>query len=366
MLLLSPETHPRFSDDLVYDGLSHGLRQSLAYLNRVPAERAFEFGSETYTARQMIASLTEFDRFLAQRPDADTLQAFIRKRCRVYRSSGREGGGQVLFTGYFAPELTGSPVASRRFTHPVYGRPAGLVRIDLAPFFPGQARSETLFGRLAGDRVIPLPARREIERDGALREQAPALAWVDDPIALFFLHVQGSGQVRFSDGSRLHLQYDSANGHPYRSIGKLLIEAGKIPKSEMSMQRIREYLQAHPGEVQEILHQNPSYVFFRVQPGGPFGALDVPLTPGRSLATDRRIFPPGALGYIETRQPLLSAPGKIDSWGRCHRFVLNQDTGGAIRGPGRADLYIGSGDYAEVAAGHMQHEGQLYFLMLQP
>jgi len=366
LTLLSPEATPRFTDDLVFDGLSHALRQSLSFFARVPGDREFQFGSDTYNARQMIRSLSEFENFLSRKPTADALQDFIRQRYRVYRSTGRQESGQVLFTGYFAPELTGNMQPDNRFSHPVYGRPEGLVRIDLGPFFPGQDRNETIFGRLAGDRVIPLPSRREIDREGALRDRAPVLAWVEDPVALFFLHVQGSGQLRFPDGSRLHLQYDSANGHPYRSIGKLLMETGKIPKDEMSMQRIAEYLRSHPDEVQQVLDHNPSYVFFRVRPGGPFGALDVPLTPGRSLATDRRVFPPGALGYIETRQPLIGEGGTIGSWVPCRRFVLNQDTGGAIRGPGRADLYTGSGDYAEVAAGHLQHDGQLYFLILRP
>ncbi len=134
----------------------------------------------------------------------------------------------------------------------------------------------------------------------------------------------------------------------------------------MSMQKIREYLAAHPEETPEVLNFNPSYVFFRLGDGGPYGSLGVALTPGRSLATDRRIFPRGALALIRTEKPLLDGSGAIEDWAPFSRFVLNQDTGGAIRGPGRADLFWGNGEYAEIAAGHMKQEGELYFLIMKP
>ena len=164
----------------------------------------------------------------------------------------------------------------------------------------------------------------------------------------------------------LNVHYHTSNGHPYRSIGKMLIDEGKIPRSQMSMQAIRAYLNSHPGEVQRILNYNPSYVFFKREPAGPLGCLGAKLTPGRSVALDPKVFPLSGLVYIQARKPLLGADGKIRSWTACERFGLGQDKGGAIRGPGRADLFWGSDMYAEIAAGHMQHSGRLYYLIKKP
>jgi membrane-bound lytic murein transglycosylase A len=169
-----------------------------------------------------------------------------------------------------------------------------------------------------------------------------------------------------AQGGHLNVHYHVVNGHPYRSIGRMLIDEGKITKEEMSMQKIRSYLKEHPGEVDRVLNYNPSYVFFKLEEEGPVGFLQVKLTPVRSIALDRRLFPPAALAFIETERPELDHYGEIFEWRDLKAFVLNQDTGGAIRGPGRADLFWGNGHYAEVAAGYMQHPGRLYFLVLKP
>jgi membrane-bound lytic murein transglycosylase A len=191
------------------------------------------------------------------------------------------------------------------------------------------------------------------------------VAWLDDPVELFFLHVQGSGKVIFEDGQSIHVGYDCSNGRPYRSVGQLLIDEGKISRGEMSMQRLRAYLNENPFEIQRVLNYNPSYIFFKVTPQGPLGSLNVKLTAGRSIALDRKLFPPAALTYVETQKPLSDGFGNIQSWAACLKFMLNQDTGGAIQGPGRADLFWGSGPYAETAAGHLKHPGKLYFLVLR-
>jgi membrane-bound lytic murein transglycosylase A len=183
---------------------------------------------------------------------------------------------------------------------------------------------------------------------------------------VFFLQIQGSGKIFLDTGEVINVHYHGSNGRPYRSIGKLLIEEQKIPREEMSMQKIRSYLHAHPEEMASVFNYNPSYVFFKIEPEGPLGSINVLLTPGRSVALDRRIFPHAALAFIQTQKPVLNSAGHIDRWVECRRFVLNQDTGGAIRGPGRADLFWGNGPYAEIAAGHLAHLGELYFLILKP
>jgi membrane-bound lytic murein transglycosylase A len=185
-------------------------------------------------------------------------------------------------------------------------------------------------------------------------------------VDLFFLHIQGSGKISLEDNGTLDVHYHTTNGHPYRSIGKTLIESGKIPREEMSMQAIREYVKKHPEEARDIFGSNPSYVFFKIEAEGPLGCLGEALTSGRSLAVDRSIFPMASLSFIQTTVPVISGDGKIQEWKACTRFVLNQDTGGAIKGAGRADLFFGSGPYAETAAGHLKHEGDLFFLVMKP
>jgi membrane-bound lytic murein transglycosylase A len=188
------------------------------------------------------------------------------------------------------------------------------------------------------------------------------ILWCNDIVDIYTLQVQGSGKADLGDGTILSVLYNGQNGRAYNSIGKYLIDSGIMTKQNMSMQAIRTYLRTHPDAVNTVLVQNPSYVFFRLDTGPSRGSIGVPLTAGRSVATDSRIFPKGALGFIVSQKPVIE-DGIIKSWVPFTRFVLNQDTGGAIKGPGRADLFWGQGQEAELGAGFMQHEGELYFLV---
>ena len=178
-----------------------------------------------------------------------------------------------------------------------------------------------------------------------------------------FLQIQGSGKLILRDGSTISAGYSAKNGLPYRSIGRYMMEKGFLTKEEMSMQAIREYLARHPETVRDVLYYNPSYVFFRRLEKGPLGNLGVPLTPGRSIALDSGLFPKGALGFITCKKPVMDNKGRVKEWEEFSRFVLNQDTGGAIKGAGRADIFWGNGPYAEAAAGHQNHKGELYILI---
>jgi membrane-bound lytic murein transglycosylase A len=212
---------------------------------------------------------------------------------------------------------------------------------------------------------VPYYSRREIDQLGVLRGRNLEIAWVKDPIDLFFLHIQGSGLLRMRDGGAITVGYAAQSGLPYRSIGRLLIDNGKVAREEMSMQRIRRYLTENPIEQDEVFAYNESYVFFRVLEGGPVGSLGVPISPGRSIATDSRLFPRAALALAQTDIPILGALGELAGWRKVTRFVLNQDTGGAIRGPQRADYYFGTGDEAGALAGYMNRQGRIYFLVLK-
>jgi membrane-bound lytic murein transglycosylase A len=357
--------YPDFSDDMAYDGLEHAILKSISYLEKLPSNQKFLFGKDSYSADHMIKSLQRFSAFVKTNPSKNDLKKFIKSHYRVYRTVGRDQTGQVLFTGYFEPILEGSLSKSDAFPFSIYARPDDLLIIDLSPFSPKYS-GETVVARYFNQTVMPYHDRREIEFEGALEGKADHIAWIKDRIDLFFLQIQGSGKIYLDNGDLLHVHYHGTNGRPYRSIGKLLIDEGKIPRAEMSMQKIRNYLNDHPEDIQRILSYNPSYVFFKTETEGPLGCINVKLTPGRSIATDRRIFPQAALAFIETKKPLISGEGRIQKWMDLSRFALNQDTGGAIRGPGRADLFWGNGIYAEIAAGHLQHPGKLYFLILKP
>ena len=361
---ISSWSYPDFIDDMTYNDLEQGIIQSLSYLNKIPADRQFIFGKDRYDAEHMIKSLQHFLDFIQNRPAFQDLDEFIQSNYRIYRSVGRNGKGEVLYTGYYEPLLNGSLVRSEQYRYPIYTRPRDLITIDLS-LFHEKYKGEKIIARYTGQTVVPYYDRNEIEADGVLDDKAEVLAWAEDPVDVFFLQIQGSGKVQLENGDVFNVHYQTTNGRPYRSIGKLLIDEEKITATDMSMQKIREYLHHHPDEINTVLNYNPSYVFFKIEPNGPLGNINVKLTAGRSIALDRRIFPPAALTFIETEKPVIDGAGQIQSWRRFSRFALNQDTGGAIRGPGRADLFWGNGLHAEIAAGHLKHTGKLYFLVLK-
>jgi len=365
MVRLDVPGFPDFTDDMNLDGLAHSLSKSISYLRRVPSSRMFFFAGDKYDAPHMIRSISEFRQFIETRPSQEKIAKFIETHYRVYRSVGGRKDGRVLFTGYYEPVLKGDKAKTETHRIPVYAVPEDLQIIDLAQFSK-RLKGEKIYGRIDGKRLVPYYDRKAIGQGKILESRARVLAWLDDPVDLFFLQIQGSGKIYPESGPPINVHYHATNGHPYRSIGKYLIDKGAIPRSEMSMQAIRSYLKDHPDAIDTVLNYNPSYVFFKKEMEGPLGYLEVKLTPGRSIATDRRIFPAAALAYIQTQKPLVDADGRIHAWTDLNRFALNQDTGGAIKGPGRADLFWGNGPYAELAAGHMQHEGTMFFLVLKP
>ncbi len=355
---------PDFSDDMSNRSLKSAMDQSLEYLKRIDPSTPFRFGADTFTASHLAESMKAFHEVMKQTPSADELRKAVEASFWVYRSVGRDGRGKVLFTGYYEPTLQGSRHPAPGYPYPIYRKPDDWVRIDLGRFDP-EYEGEHIIGRYGNQTVVPYFSREDVESRGRLQRQGCELLWVSDPVALFFLHIQGSGRVVLEDGAVVHVNYACSNGRPYRSIGGLLIDEGTISWEEMSMQRIRTYVRNHPEDMERVFNYNESYVFFRVVDQGPVGAIEVLLTPGRSVATDLGLFPRAALGFIQSAKPLVGDDGTIQSWEPFGRFVLNQDTGGAIRGPGRVDLFWGNGPYAETAAGYTKHEGTLYFLVLK-
>ena len=341
------------ADDAAFAGLPDALRQSLRYYRRLPDTTTFTYGELTYTAREMEASTALFLE-IVERLSGDQRDAAIREKFLLFES--RNERGAALFTGYYEPILPGSLSRSPRFTAPLLTVPSDLVAVDLTPYadagmVPADLRGKSLRGKLQGKKLVPYEDRNRIAAANALAGRAEPLAWVADEVELFFLQIQGSGQVRLEDGTLLRVNYADQNGHPYRSIGKLLRD--RIPPETMSLQALKAWLRANPGKVRETLDYNPSYTFFRRVDEGPLGNIQVPLTAGRSLAMDARLLPKGGIAWIETVAPRAAV----------RRFGVVQDTGGAITGHGRVDIFWGTGDEAERIAGPFKQEGRVFLLV---
>lgn len=261
-----------------------------------------------------------------------------------------------MVTGYYEPLLRGSRTRNARYRYPLYAVPQDLLVIDLASLYP-ELKHRRLRGRLEGNRVVPYLARGDIDAEAApLRGHE--LVWVDDAVDAFFLHIQGSGQVQLENGERLRLGYAEQNGHPFRSLGGLLIRRGELPPERASMQGIKDWARRNPRKVQEFMNANPSYVFFRELPGdlpGPIGSLGVPLTAERSIAVDPRVVPLGVPVYLATTWPNTADP--------LQRLMVAQDTGGAIAGGVRADFFWGFGEAAGNQAGKMRQGGRMWVLL---
>jgi membrane-bound lytic murein transglycosylase A len=264
-----------------------------------------------------------------------------------------------LFTGYYEPLLHASRIHRAPYLTPVYGMPPDLVTVDLGAFRPALA-GEHIAGRIEHRALVPYATRAEIDANGL--RQTPVLFWADDPVAVFFVQIQGSGRVRFDDGSSARISYAGENGHPYTAIGRTLIAEGGLAKSKVSLQAIRGWLLAHPDDAQRVMETDASFIFFKELPVGDpnlgaTGAENVALTPGASVAIDRRLHPYGVPVFVAT-----TLPGGEAS----NRLYVAQDTGGAIRGPVRADIFFGFGDKAEALAGTMKQQGRMFVLLPKP
>lgn len=261
-----------------------------------------------------------------------------------------------MVTGYYEPLLRGSRTRSHRFRYPVYAVPQDLLVIDLGSIYP-DLKNRRLRGRLEGNRVVPYLARADIDKpSGPLK--GLELAFVEDAVDLFFLHIQGSGQIEFENGERIRVGYADQNGHPFRSMARQLIRRREIPAERASMQGIKDWARRHPHKVQEFMNANPSYVFFKeLEPNlpGPIGSLGVPLTAERSIAVDPRVIPLGVPVFLATTFPNSPRP--------LNRLMVAQDTGGAIAGGVRADFYWGFGDAAGSEAGKMRQSARMWVLL---
>ncbi|MFA5180237.1 MAG: MltA domain-containing protein [Syntrophales bacterium] len=350
-------------DDLDLDSLEKAVAQSILYYEKMGSKGSYCLRDKCYSSLEMIAGLETFLKIMRRDMMPEELERTLREEFIIDRAADIVGAeGKVLITGYYEPILEGSRIKTDRFRYPLYKTPEEtmVVPVDRPN---GQDGRDKLIGRLHNGEVIPHFSRQEIDENGVLAGRGLEIAWVDDPVALFLLHIQGSGKIRLPDGRLLHVTYAQSNGRPFRGLTGMMVEKGLLKENEKSYEKMKRFLLDNPEGRQELMNYNERYVFFRIAAEGPLGALNLPLVAGRSIATDLDIYPRGALALIKTRKPVVDEQGRIISWQAFSRFVLNQDTGAAIKGPGRVDLFCGTGEKAERTAGAMKEIGELYFLV---
>jgi membrane-bound lytic murein transglycosylase A len=362
---------PVLQDDLLFEGLAEAVDQKIEFLEqRFPGNRDLVFGQTLFTVSEYLSGLRHFQTLLKTIEHPELLFAAIKSDFDFYEVYGRNHWGEIFLTSYYEPVIPGSREKTDEFSQALYRTPSDLVEVSLSDFSGDFGRYRVLRGRispgrtLAGNQqLVPYFDRREIDGKERLKGKGLELAWVD-PVDAFFLQIQGSGTVTFSDGDTLRVGYAQQNGQRYEALGKFLTHA--IPLREMSLQRIETYLrQQSRSQIMEYLYKNPSYVFFRELDTRPITSIGAEVIDGRTIATDRRYFPKGTLAFMSFEKPVFKSSDILappDDWESVGRFVFDQDVGGAIRGTGRVDLFWGSGDEAKRYAGVMKGTGRLYYM----
>jgi membrane-bound lytic murein transglycosylase A len=353
---------PMLQDDLPLPTLLNAIETELNYLGIASNPHEYIFGEEYFTKAEYLEGL---QRVLVLGRTAATSADFfkaIQKEFDFYEVYGQNSWGQVFITSYFEPMIQGSLKETKRFSTPLYKAPEDMISLDLTFFDKKYEADRKLRGRLVNKSLVPYYNREKIDSGLALRGKSLELCWVDT-LDAFILQIQGSGTVDLGRGKYLYINYAEKNGQPYEAVGKFLKDF--IPKDELNLYTIENYLRKLPkAEMQVFLNKNSSYVFFQISDQRAITYLGVPSTGGRTIATDRRFFPKGALAFLGFNKPVFSSGDNIapTSFEPVSRFVLDQDIGGAITGGGRVDLFWGSGDESKRYSGAMKSSGTLYYL----
>ncbi|MBI1335558.1 MAG: murein transglycosylase [Phycisphaera sp.] len=334
------------------------MTRSIKWFDIPSTRQFFPFPGIEITHEQARSSVFAFRQLFATCATGPEFQQRVREEFDTYISVGWNDNGVVLFTGYYTPEFNASLQPTAEFRYPIYTRPPDLV-------------SDPATGKVLGQRtasgVRSYPTRRELETSGALKGRE--LVYFRDPLESYIVQVNGSAKLTLTDGKVIYVGFAGTNGHDYTSIGKLLVKDGKLEANRVSLPAIRAYFNAHPDELSTYVNQNDRYVFFQEYDGSnwPAGSLGFAVTPMRTLATDKDVFPRGGVVLVQTTSPVSSPLGSgTPLTATFSQVMLDQDTGGAIRAPGRGDIYMGQGAAAEQLAGRQFAEGYLYYFFLKP
>lgn len=342
-------------DDRLGDGRQGDQRamlaaidNSLRYLATARASSDYrKFAAIGISRDRVRRSLERFRQLLLKAKSDSQLQVAIEREFVLYQATGKDGQGTVGFTGYFEPTYTASPVQTQEFRYPIFRVPSNF-----------------------STWTQPHPTRSQLEGADGLqfnrgRLKGQALAWLRDRLEAYLIQVQGSARLQLTNGKTLTVGYATTTNYPYTSIGRELVNTGKIRQEDLTLPALIQYFQQNPADLDEYLPRNQRFVFFKETGGAPaLGSLGVPVTPERSIATDKSLFPPGALALIQAQLPYPTSDGQFEQR-RVNRFVLDQDTGSAIKGAGRVDIFMGTGSEAGDRAGRINSSGQLYYLLLR-
>lgn len=351
-----PDFRPAYAASKSDPGLVQSIDQSIFYFSHPSSKGYFPYLDVTHD--RAVQSLKAFKELLATAVTAEDFQRRIVQEFDVYESVGCDDRGTVLYTGYCTPIYEASLKPTAQFRFPLYRKPADLVKDERTGLTLGK---QTKAGAL-----VPYPTRAELEGSGVL--VGLELVYLKDRLEAYLVHVQGSAKLKLIDGGELTVGYEAKNGREYKSLGQMLAQDRKINPNKVSLTAIKDYFKKNPQDLDKYLPRNESFIFFQRADGGPYGSLGVPVTTIRSIATDksgsREIYPRGCLAFIQTKLPEMGLDGKIDKL-PYNGFILDQDTGGAIRSAGRADVYMGVGPRAEMLAGHTVAEGRIYYLFVK-
>lgn len=359
------ETPKLFTDDMSRHSLRLVIAKQLAAMANIDAARRVRLGNRTVTQYALQRTLRAFDRLLQLDLSPTEFTRRIHQQFHIIPVGRGQHKKRMLFTGYYTPILEARRTRSQEYSYPLYRKPAGYPAHRDAVSHARANNRDSGF-HLVSTRQEVLLTRAQIDGEQILKNQNLEVAWLKDDLERYFLHIQGSGYLSFPDGTSEAILFGGSNQMPYRSVGRQMIEDGVITLAQGSMQGIKQYFRDHPEDIKKYLFQNHRYIFFDLVEGGaPRGSSGSELVGGRSIATDKSIYPAGGLAFIVSQKPVLDATNEFIGWQKFSRFVVDQDTGSAIRGSGRVDLYFGIGDAAGAAAGHHYRQGKAFYLLLK-
>lgn len=363
---VAPEAWPLLTDDLAADSLTRAAERSLAYL-KTAEDRLWTLGPAQVGTRLLADSLEALVAARREAPDAAALTARLKADFDLWRVRGSSVGGGAFYSSYYQPTVPASRARTEEYRFPLFKRPDDLVEVDLAAFDP-KWKGERLYGRIdkkAG--FVPYFSRRDIDVRGELAGRGLELVWLKDSFDRLNLHIQGSGLLRFPDGSTAMARFAGTNGRPYQSVGLAVAGSGAMTREQLNAATLKQYLADHPEGEAWLVSRNPRYTFFELvdlpADGEPNGTIGQALTAGRSIAVDPSAVPLGAACWVSVPLPQADGEGRLLTRSPVARFMLAQDTGGAIKGPGRVDLYMGHGAEAAAVAHRVWDAGELYVLL---
>lgn len=370
MFAAVPESLPYLEDGDDLRPLMKAALLNRAYFQGLKAGVPdYAFGARKISTKDLAAANEEFIKILASTPTAQDLDRLVKERFELYQMSGRDSTGTVVFSSYYEPTLEASLTRTGDYKYPIYGRPDDLISINLEDFNE-KFRGEKLTGRLLNGSLVPYIDREKIDFDGALGGKGLELAWFKKRSDILDLQTEGSGRLELPDGSAIKANFAATNSLKFKGWLTAMVEAGALPREGISPEKGQQYLDEHPDKVRSILSMNRRYVFFKLETPadpeeGPRGTYGLPLTGWRSIAIDNALVPMGTIAFMRTTMPDVDEEGNLLGRKLGSRFVFCQDTGGAIKGPGRVDFYAGNGKKAHTFAFKLWDQGTLHLLVLK-